>query len=67
MIFMETVLYFEWGFSFQFDSFQVFENLDGSCTVKLGDFGLAIESKELQFNLRGTAAFMAPEMLACTG
>jgi len=46
---------------------QVFRNLDGSNTVKLGDFGLATEVSGLLYKLCGTPAYLAPEMLARTG
>ncbi|XP_035224471.1 serine/threonine-protein kinase DCLK1-like [Stegodyphus dumicola] len=45
----------------------VVEHEDGSRSLKLGDFGLAVEAKEPLFTVCGTPTYVAPEILAETG
>ncbi|UYV72615.1 DCLK1 [Cordylochernes scorpioides] len=48
-------------------SHQVIEYKDGSKSLKLGDFGLAIECKQPLYSVCGTPTYVAPEVLAETG
>ncbi|XP_076359550.1 serine/threonine-protein kinase DCLK1-like isoform X1 [Tachypleus tridentatus] len=45
----------------------VVEHEDSSKSLKLGDFGLAVEAKEPLFVVCGTPTYVAPEILAETG
>lgn len=45
----------------------VMEHEDGSKSLKLGDFGLAVEATEPLFTVCGTPTYVAPEILAETG
>ncbi|GAB6027266.1 Serine/threonine-protein kinase dclk1 [Chamberlinius hualienensis] len=45
----------------------VLEGPDGSKTLKLGDFGLAVEYKVPLFTVCGTPTYVAPEILAESG
>ena len=47
--------------------FQVCRNKDGTITIKLWDYGLAMEVKEKIFTVCGTPTYVAPEILAETG
>ena len=46
---------------------QVSRNKDGSMTLKLADFGLAMEVTEPIYTVCGTPTYVAPEILAETG
>ncbi|GFO00432.1 serine/threonine-protein kinase dclk3 [Plakobranchus ocellatus] len=46
---------------------QVHRNKDGSITLKLADFGLAMEVKELIYTVCGTPTYVAPEILTEIG
>lgn len=46
---------------------QVMRNKDESITLKLGDFGLAVEVKSPIFTICGTPTYVAPEILAEIG
>lgn len=46
---------------------QVHRNKDTSITLKLADFGLAMEVKELIFTVCGTPTYVAPEILTESG
>ncbi len=46
---------------------QVCRNKDGSISLKLADFGLAMEVKENIYTVCGTPTYVAPEILAETG
>ena len=46
---------------------QVSRNKDGSMTLKLADFGLAMEVSEPIYMVCGTPTYVAPEILAETG
>ena len=50
-----------------FSSRQVHRNKDGSITLKLADFGLAMEVKELIYTVCGTPTYVAPEILTEIG
>lgn len=43
--------------------FQVHRNTDGSLSLKLADFGLAMELKDLIYTVCGTPTYVAPEIL----
>ncbi|XP_067119697.1 serine/threonine-protein kinase DCLK1-like isoform X2 [Centruroides vittatus] len=45
----------------------VMEHEDGSKSLKLGDFGLAVEATEPLYTVCGTPTYVAPEILAETG
>lgn len=45
----------------------VVEHEDGTRSLKLGDFGLAVEAKEPLYTVCGTPTYVAPEILAETG
>ncbi|RUS90298.1 hypothetical protein EGW08_001896, partial [Elysia chlorotica] len=45
----------------------VHRNKDGSITLKLADFGLAMEVKELIYTVCGTPTYVAPEILTEVG
>ena len=49
------------------DYWQVSRNKDGSMTLKLADFGLAMEVTEPIYTVCGTPTYVAPEILAETG
>lgn len=42
-------------------------NKDGTITLKLADFGLAMEVKELIYTVCGTPTYVAPEILTEIG
>lgn len=46
---------------------QVVERENGTRSLKLGDFGLAVEVKDLLYIVCGTPTYVAPEILAETG
>ncbi len=46
---------------------QVLRKKDGSISIKLADFGLAMEVKVPIFTVCGTPTYVAPEILAETG
>ena len=46
---------------------QVHRNKDGTITLKLADFGLAMEVKESIFTVCGTPTYVAPEILTEIG
>lgn len=46
---------------------QVHRNKDGSISLKLADFGLAMEVKEPIFTVCGTPTYVAPEILSEIG
>ena len=46
---------------------KVHRNKDGSITLKLADFGLAMEVKELIYTVCGTPTYVAPEILTEIG
>lgn len=52
---------------FIFDILQVVEHENGTRSLKLGDFGLAVEVKDLLYIVCGTPTYVAPEILAETG
>ncbi|BFZ06297.1 hypothetical protein BsWGS_09336 [Bradybaena similaris] len=45
----------------------VHRHKNGSVTLKLGDFGLAMEVKQLIYTVCGTPTYVAPEILSGTG
>lgn len=45
----------------------VVDHEDGSKSLKLGDFGLAVESQDYLYTVCGTPTYVAPEILAETG
>ena len=47
--------------------FQVMRNKDESITLKLGDFGLAVEVKAPIYTICGTPTYVAPEILSEIG
>lgn len=46
---------------------QVMRNKDDSITLKLGDFGLAVEVKAPIYTICGTPTYVAPEILSEIG
>jgi doublecortin-like kinase 3 len=46
---------------------QVCHNKDGSISLKLADFGLAMEVKQDIFTVCGTPTYVAPEILSEIG
>jgi len=53
--------------SFEICVCQVHRNKDTSITLKLADFGLAMEVKESIFTVCGTPTYVAPEILTEIG
>ncbi|CAH1775078.1 unnamed protein product [Owenia fusiformis] len=49
------------------ENLMVCRNKDGSITLKLGDFGLAMEVKEPIYTVCGTPTYVAPEILTESG
>ena len=50
-----------------FPVLQVCNHSDGTKSLKLGDFGLAVEARTPLFTVCGTPTYVAPEILADTG
>lgn len=46
---------------------QVVDRSDGSKSLKLGDFGLAVEVTEPLYTVCGTPTYVAPEILSESG
>lgn len=46
---------------------QVHRNRDGGITLKLADFGLAMEVKDVIYTVCGTPTYVAPEILTESG
>ena len=50
-----------------FPVLQVCNHSDGTKSLKLGDFGLAVEARTPLFTVCGTPTYVAPEILTETG
>lgn len=55
------------GVAFRFSAIKVQRNADGSTTLKLADFSLAMVVTEPIFTVCGTPTYVAPEILAEKG